>query len=78
MAEKEDPVAAELRKITKILAIGLLEGKQREKIERLSAAGFSSKDIADTLGVQSKLVAAELSNLKKKAKGSRGTNATAD
>ena len=64
MDNKQDEVLAELRTIARLLATGLTEGGQRDKIETLSSAGFSTGEIARLLGKNSKLVSAELINIK--------------
>lgn len=63
----DDQIAIELRKMTRLLAVGLLEGTQRDKILRLSAAHFAAKEIAETLGIPLNTVTSDISRLKGKA-----------
>lgn len=66
MTANEDKIVTELQTISKLLAIGLLEGGQRDRIESLSKAGFHTGEIARLIGIESKIVSAEISNLKKR------------
>ncbi len=66
MTTTEERIVSELQTISRLRATGLLEGGQRNKIETLSNAGFSTGDISRLIGTPSKTVSAELSNLKKR------------
>ena len=66
MSDDNSAIVTELRNIARLIAIGPLDGGQRDKIEKLSAAGFSTGEIARLIGAKSKIVSAELSNLKKR------------
>lgn len=62
----DDKVVSELQTISRLLTLGLVEGGQRDKIEKLSHAGFETGEIARLLGTKSKTVSAELINIRKK------------
>jgi len=64
----QDQVVGELRKLQRLVAVGLLEGSQRDKIRQLSAAHFSAKEIAETLGIGLSHVTSDLSKMKKATK----------
>ena len=64
--ETEEKLVRELQTISRLLAIGLIEGGQRDRIEKLSDAGFSTGQIAQLIGKKSNTVSAELGNLKKR------------
>ena len=66
MTANEDKIVSELQTISRILTAGLIDGSQRDKIEKLSTAGFTTGEIARLIGAQSNKVSAELSNLKKR------------
>ena len=68
MTANEDKIVSELQTISRILTTALIEGGQRDKIEKLSAAGFSTGEIARLIGARSKTVSAELIGLKKRNK----------
>jgi DNA-binding CsgD family transcriptional regulator len=71
--QKDTETLQELQRISKLLALLVTRDlKQREKIELLSNSGFRPKEIADLIGTTPKIVSAELSNLKKKAKTGKG------
>ena len=66
IAVNEDKIISELQTISRLLATGLIEGGQRDKIERLSNAGFSTGEIAKLIGTKSNTVSSELLKLKKR------------
>ena len=66
MTANEDKIVSELQTISRILTAGLIDGSQRDKIEKLSAAGFATGEIARLIGAKSKTVSAELIGLKKR------------
>ena len=71
MSDDNSEIITELRNIARLLVLGPLEGGQRDKIEKLSAAGFSTGEIAHLIDTKSKIVSAELSNLKKRKRQRR-------
>jgi len=68
----EDPVVAELKRITKLLALSIVrtETSLREQVKLLHQFGFQNKEISDILQipegtVSSNLARAKQSNIKK-------------
>lgn len=71
----EELMLQELRRISKLLALSLIEDKtlQSEKIEMLDRYGFQQKEIADLLKTTPNTVSAHLSNIRKKIHKSQET-----
>lgn len=65
-------ILEELRKITRLLAWSATRSDTRAaRIEALSSVGFRPKDIADCLGVNSNIVRATLSKVRKRGVGAK-------
>lgn len=70
----EELILQELKRISKLLALSLVENRatQSEKIEMLEQYGFSNKEIADLLGTTGDTVRATLSKIRKKSESKKG------
>lgn len=68
-SSNEEPILKELKRISRLLALSLIENKnlQNEKIELLDRFGFSQKEIAEFLTTTPNIVSATLSNIRKKS-----------
>lgn len=68
MSSSNEEVLQELKRISKLLALSLIENKtlQMDKVEMLDRYGFQQKEIADLLRITPKNVGAHLSNIRKK------------
>jgi DNA-directed RNA polymerase specialized sigma24 family protein len=66
----EDPIVAELRRITKLLALSIVKniGSPREQITFLHQLGFQNTEISDLLKIPEGTVASNLSRAKAEAK----------
>lgn len=62
----EDPILAELKKITKLLAISIVraETNLREQIKLLHKFGFQNKEISDILQIPDGTVSSNLTRAK--------------
>jgi len=68
MSSSNEEVLQELKRISKLLALSLIENKtlQSDKVEMLDRYGFQQKEIAGLLKITPRNVSAHLSNIRKK------------
>lgn len=63
---QDSVIETELRIVSRLLALSLIEGKKkREQIQLLAAAGMDRHDIAELVGTTAGSVSVEISNMKK-------------
>jgi CRP-like cAMP-binding protein len=64
--DSDQILASELKIVSRLLALSLIDGKkQREQIELLATAGMDRHAIAELVGTTAGTVSVEMSNLKK-------------